>query len=227
MDTPINDKKRTQVDQIFKRLRSEIVEGTLKPKEKIFEEDLAKRFNISRSPVREAFRILESEGLIRIVPRRGAYVSDIDEVDIEQISEVRIALESLGVRLACRNMTDRGLEQLSAIAAAMTAAGRENDHQEYFNLNRKFHTIIYKFTKNAYLIKILTTLSELSHRYRFYVSYFSINTQIRQLDKWHSELIEAFRKKDEKEAERIRYRQVKKSSVLLKRSISVSLKTGT
>jgi DNA-binding GntR family transcriptional regulator len=85
MDTPINDKKRTQVDQIFKRLRSEIVEGTLKPKEKIFEEDLAKRFNISRSPVREAFRILESEGLIRIVPRRGAYVSDIDEVDIEQI----------------------------------------------------------------------------------------------------------------------------------------------
>ena len=61
MDIPINEKKRTQVDQIFKRLRSEIVEGTLKPKEKIFEEDLAKRFNISRSPVREAFRILESE----------------------------------------------------------------------------------------------------------------------------------------------------------------------
>ena len=224
MQTELNDNKRSQVDQILSNLRREIIEGVLKPKEKIFEEDLAKRFNISRSPIREAFRILESEGLIIIVPRRGAYVSDIDEEDIERINDIRIVLEGLCVRLACRNITGEGLEQLSTIAAKMTAAGEKNNYQEYFKLNKKFHTTIYEFTQNNYLNKMLSTLSELSHRYRFYVSYFTLKSQIRQLDKWHSELIEMLRKKDEKQAEKIRCRQVKKSSSILKKSISLKLK---
>ena len=224
MQLKINFKKNSQVDQILTRMRQEIIEGVLKPKEKIFEEDLAKRFSTSRSPIREAFRILESEGLITIVPRRGAYVADIDEKDIERINDIRIVLEGLAVRLACRNMTDEGVEELSRVAARMKAAGEKNDHQEYFKLNKKFHAIIYEFTRNNYLIKILSTLSELSHRYRFYVSYFSLSNQIRQLDKWHNELVEMFRKKDENQAGKIRCRQVKKSSTILKKSISSSLK---
>ena len=224
MQKKIDDKKKSQVDQIIERLRQEITEGVLRPKEKIFEEDLAERFSVSRSPIREAFRVLESEGLIYIVPRRGAYVSDIDEEDIDRINDIRIELEGLGARLACRNMTDEGIERLATIAAKMTVAGKKDDHQNYYKLNTEFHTTIYEFTQNDYLIKMLSTLSELSHRYRFYVSYFTLQSAINQLDKWHNEVVEAFRKKDEKQAEAVRRQQVEKSAIILKKSISLRLK---
>jgi len=218
--------KKSQVDQILNRLRQEIIAGALRPKEKIFEEDLARRFNVSRSPIREAFRILESEGLIKIIPRRGAYVSDIDEQDIERINDIRIVLEGLGIRLACRNVTAAGLKELTDIAAGMQAAEKAEDYQEYFRLNKQFHKVIYEFTRNGYLNKMLSTLAELTHRYRFYVSYYTIQSHVRQIDKWHYELVEAFREKDEKQAEKIRLRQVRKSSDILRKAISSRLKAG-
>ncbi|MEW6674318.1 MAG: GntR family transcriptional regulator [Thermodesulfobacteriota bacterium] len=219
-------KKKLRVDLLLAELRREIVEGTLKPKEKIFEEALAKRFSISRSPIREAFRVLESEGLVRIIPRRGVYVSDIDVEDIERINDIRIVLEGLGARLACRNMTDEGLGRLKVIAAQMSDAGRNKEYQLYFKLNKEFHETINSFTDNIYLKKILSTLAELSHRYRFYVSYFTLSNQIKQLDKFHGDLVEAFRSKNEKQAEKVRRRQVTKSSDILKRTISQTLKSS-
>jgi DNA-binding GntR family transcriptional regulator len=218
-------KKKLRVDLLLTELRREIVEGVLKPKEKIFEEAIAKRFNISRSPIREAFRVLESEGLINIIPRRGVYVSNIDEKEIERINDVRIVLEGLGARLACRNITSEGLDRLSIIAAKMSDAGKESDYQLYFKLNKEFHKIIYEFTHNKYLRKMLSTLGELSHRYRFYVSYFTLTSQIRQMDKFHGELIQALRAKDEKQAEKVRRKQVTKSSQILKKTISQTLKS--
>lgn len=217
-------RKKLRVELLLTELRREIVEGVLKPKEKIFEEAIAKRFNISRSPIREALRVLESEGLISIIPRRGVYVSDIDEKEIERINDIRIVLEGLGARLVCRNITDEGLDQLTDISDRMSEAGKQKDYQSYFELNKKFHEITYRFADNDYLGKMLSTLAELSHRYRFYVSYFTLSHQIKLLDKFHGELIEAFRTKNENRAEKIRRKQVMKSSRDLKKAISQTLK---
>jgi len=225
MEKSAQKKKKLRVDILLAELRREIVEGILKPKEKIFEEALAKRFNISRSPIREAFRVLESEGLVRIIPRRGVYVSDIDEEEIDRINEVRIVLEGLAARLTCRNISDEGLDRLSDIAERMSEAGGRKDYQLYFKLNKEFHKITYEFARNDYLDKMLSTLGELSHRYRFYVSYFTLSNQIRLLDKFHGDLIEAFRAKNEKLAERLRRKQVTQSSGFLKTTISQTLKS--
>ena len=109
MTKKVKKKKESLVLQISNRLRKEILEGVYKPKEKLIEEDMTKRFNISRSPVRESFRVLEAENLINIIPGKGAFVTNIEEKDIDRIYELRIVLEGLAAKLACRNITDEEL----------------------------------------------------------------------------------------------------------------------
>jgi DNA-binding GntR family transcriptional regulator len=168
--------------------------------------------------------VLESEGLVKIIPRRGVYVSDIDEEEIERINDIRIVLEGLGARLACRNITDEALDHLADIADKMSAAGGRKDYQQFFKLNKEFHETVYHFTHNDYLRKMLSNLAELSHRYRFHVRYFTVPNQIKQLNKFHAELVHALQTKNEKQAEKTRSKQVVKSSKILKKTISQTVR---
>ena len=173
MTKKIKKKKESLVLQISNRLRQDILEGVYKPKEKIIEEDITKRFNISRSPVRESFRVLEAENLINIIPGKGAFVTNIEEEDIDRIYEIRIVLEGLAAKLACRNITDEELARLLKINDEMEKSVKKKDYQSFFKFNKEFHEFIYKITDNNFLVKMCTELARLSVRYRFYQFVFS------------------------------------------------------
>ena len=129
--------------------------------------------------------------------------------DIEAILQVRIELESLAVKLACRNLTDKALADLAEILDKMGSAVEKKDDNRYFELNKKFNTKTYEFTRNRYLIKMLTTITLNSYRYRFIpVFFFEKFATMDQRYRKHLELFKAFSAKDEKRAVRIRVEQI-------------------
>lgn len=99
-------------DVVFRTLRRAILKGELKPGERLMEVQLANRLGVSRTPVREAIRKLELEGLVTMIPRRGAEVAEITEKNMRDVLEVRRALEELAVKIACEKMTDEEIELL-------------------------------------------------------------------------------------------------------------------
>ena len=110
---------------VFNTLRQAILKGELKPGERLMEIALAEKLGVSRTPIREAMRKLELEGLVVMVPRRGAQVANITEKDLNDVLEVRITLENMAIEKACANMTDadiRKLEQAAEVFQTSTAA---------------------------------------------------------------------------------------------------------
>ena len=103
-------------DVVFKTLRQAIPRGELKPGERLMEIKLANKLGVSRTPIREAIRKLELEGLVLMIPRRGAEVAEITEKSLNDVLEVRKALEELAVQLACERMDEEGLEALKKAA---------------------------------------------------------------------------------------------------------------
>ena len=99
-------------DVVFNTLRQAILRGELKPGERLMEIALSQRLGVSRTPVREAIRMLEQEGLVIMIPRKGAQVAEISEKDLKDVLEVRLGLEELAVRIACQRITEEELEEL-------------------------------------------------------------------------------------------------------------------
>lgn len=216
--TKLPERKKSRVEQLLEQLRRDILKGTLKPRERLLEEGIARKYGVSRSPIREVFRILESEGLLRIMPRKGVYVADIDEEDINAIYEITPALEEIAAKLACRNMTEEDIEFLSEITDDMGKAAEEKDSYLYFELNRKFHEAIHEFTKNKFLIRILRTMSDQTFRNR-YLSLVLFG-RLKQSHKKHVKIVEAFRERDEKKLARLRRKQISDSRKTLSKKIS-------
>ena len=99
-------------DVVFNTLRQAILKGELKPGERLMEIALAERLGVSRTPIREAMRKLEQEGLVVMIPRRGAQVANITEKDLNDVLEVRIALENVAIEKACARMTEEEMRRL-------------------------------------------------------------------------------------------------------------------
>ncbi len=103
-------------DVVFNTLRQAILRGELKPGERLMEIQLANKLGVSRTPIREAIRKLELEGLVLMIPRKGAEVAEITEKNLRDVLEVRCALEELAVQLACDRMDEEGVRELRAAA---------------------------------------------------------------------------------------------------------------
>ena len=99
-------------DVVFRTLRQAILRGELKPGERLMEIRLANQLGVSRTPIREAIRMLELDGLVIMVPRKGAQVAQITEKDLNDVLEVRLGLEELAVKLACQRITESELQKL-------------------------------------------------------------------------------------------------------------------
>ena len=152
-------------DVVFQTLRQAILRGQLQPGERLMEIHLAQKLGVSRTPVREAIRMLELEGLVTMVPRRGAIVADITVSDLEDVLEVREALEELAVRKACQNMTEEQLEKLKQAADRFSGC-LEKDLMASAQADVEFHEIICEATKNKRLVQILNNIREQIYRYR-------------------------------------------------------------
>ena len=176
-------------DVVFNTLREAILRGELKPGERLMEIQLANKLGESRTPIREAIRKLELEGLVLMIPRKGAEVAQITEKSLRDVLEVRRALENLAVQLACLRMSPQTLADLKAAARAFEEILGGEDVTAVAEADVAFHDVIYMATDNQRLISLLNNLREQMYRYR--VEYLKKKECHKQLLWEHQEIIRA------------------------------------
>lgn len=185
-------------DVVFNTLREAILKGELKPGERLMEIQLAQKLGVSRTPVREAIRKLELEGLVLMIPRRGAEVAKITVKDMEDVLEVRCALEELAVKDACEHITDEGIQELKRAAVDFRRALENSNVVDCANLDMKFHEVIYDATNNRRLLQILENLREQMYRYR--MEYMKDKSAHKRLVEEHTAICKAVEKRDKEAA---------------------------
>lgn len=193
-------------DVVFNTLREAILKGELIPGERLMEKQLAERMGVSRTPIREAIRKLELEGLVMMVPRKGAEVAKITEKDIRDVLEVRATLEALAVRLACEKMNELGLAKLTRVKEEFEKAAYKKEVEVLIDKDVEFHDIIFAATGNDKLIHIVNNLRE--QIYRFRVKYISEMNDFMGLVEEHEAIVQSIRNKDPKKAEEIAVRHI-------------------
>lgn len=181
-------------DVVFKTLREAILKGNLAPGERLMEIQLANQLGVSRTPIREAIRKLELEGLVIMIPRRGAEVARITEKDLKDVLEVRTSLEELAISLACERISDVSVEALKEALKNFEAAINGGDVTKIAESDVAFHDIIFAATDNARLIQIVNNLREQMYRYR--LEYLKDYTTHDRLYKEHEEIVAAIADRD-------------------------------
>ena len=181
-------------DVVFNTLREAILKGELKPGERLMELQLAAKLGVSRTPIREAIRKLELEGLVLMIPRKGAEVAKISESNLRDVLEVRRSLEELAIDLACQRITAEELESLNKAEVDFKAAIGNGDAMQIAQTDEQFHEIIYNSTKNQKLVQILNNLREQMYRYR--VEYLKDEKNFPILIREHSQIVEGLTAKD-------------------------------
>lgn len=187
-------------DVVFNTLRQAILTGELKPGERLMEIHLANRLGVSRTPIREAIRKLELEGLVTMIPRRGAEVAQITEKSMNDVLEVRRALDALCVELACDRIEARALESLKEACDNFEQAVRTRDIKKIAREDVALHDIIVQATDNHRLIQLVYNLSEQMYRYRF--EYIKDVSQHDRLVEEHRIIYNAIVSKDKETASR-------------------------
>lgn len=186
-------------DVVFQTLRQAILYGELKPGERLMEVHLAERLGVSRTPIREAIRKLELEGLVVMIPRRGAVVASITEKDLKDVLEVRRTLEILACEVACERITPELLEELKTAGEEFGCLKETEDVNRLAEADVRFHEIIYAATGNDRLIHILNNLREQMYRYR--LEYLKDRSSREQLDREHREIYTGIKNGDKKTVE--------------------------
>ena len=185
-------------DVVFNTLRQAILRGELKPGERLMEIALSNRLGVSRTPVREAIRMLELEGLVIMIPRKGAQVAQITEQDMIDVLEVRLGLEELAVRFACERITDEELEKLGEAVQEFEESITNADLSALAEADVKFHEIIYQATHNQRLVQIINNIREQMYRYR--IEYLKDVESRKRLLKEHYAIWAALKNRDKDNA---------------------------
>lgn len=190
-------------DVVFNTLRKAILDGTLKPGERLMEVHLANKLGVSRTPIREAIRKLELEGLVVMMPRRGVEVAKISVKSLQDVLEVRRALDVLISELACERINDEQLERLKNASDNFEGVvkGTDSANPDTAALARAdeaFHNIIMEATGNMRLTTLVNNLAEQMYRYRFV--YLMDTSKHEMLIKEHMHIYEAIKLRDKEEA---------------------------
>ena len=157
---------KSLAEHIFEDLENKIIAGALKPGQRIVEEELCRSFGVSRSPVQEALRILESQDFVQRSPRRDVSVTKTTMKEAEDIYTIRARLDSLAVYLAIKNKQPGVVRKLKKLHEKMIEVAERNNVSEYFKLNRKFHDTISQESNNQKLMKLLDIFDKQIMRYR-------------------------------------------------------------
>ena len=181
-------------DVVFNTLREAILHGELKPGERLMEISLANRLGVSRTPVREAIRKLELEGLVIMIPRKGAQVAQITEQDLNDVLEVRLGLEELAMQFACERIDEEHLQEIARAAQDFEDLMEEGDITDLAQAYVHFHELIYQATQNQRLIQIINNLREQMYRYR--IEYLKDSAARKTLAREHQEIYQALKERD-------------------------------
>ena len=201
------------VEGVSQYLEKAIVFGELKPGSRLIERDLAETLGVSRIPIREAFRILEVAGLVKIIPRKGAQVTAISPKEIEDIYTLRAHLVSLAAKLAASHAQESDLQAMSQISERMTEKMKKNDFRSYFELNVQFHHLLAKASGNQKLKQILENLGKQTFRFR-YIS-LGLPGRLKLTLGKHQQLIAAIKNRNGKLSEKIAKRNIEGAKVAL------------
>jgi DNA-binding GntR family transcriptional regulator len=185
-------------DVVFQTLRAAILKGELKPGERLMELQLAAKLGVSRTPIREAIRMLEQEGLAVTIPRKGAEVAKMTEKDMEDVLVIRNSLENLAICLSCDKITDTELQELRIAMDDFEEKSKSDDMAEIAEADVKFHDILYKASDNPKLLMLLANLREQMYRYR--VEYLKDKSIYPRLIEEHALMYEALKNKDKEKA---------------------------
>ncbi|MBS4034419.1 MAG: GntR family transcriptional regulator [Ignavibacterium sp.] len=189
-------------DKIASSIRDSIIEGRIKPGERLMEPDIAKALGVSRTPLREAFLQLESEGFLKVNPRKGALVTETSLKDAKETYEIKGALEALAARLAADNIKDDQIGEIIDINKKMAsiAQSKKKDYKAFLELNSIFHQKIYECSGNLKLSRMINTLRNQTLRYNYI--YLSLLSHLDESVLEHFEIVNALknRKPDEAEA---------------------------
>ncbi|MBR4027196.1 MAG: GntR family transcriptional regulator [Lachnospiraceae bacterium] len=153
-------------DVVFNTLREAILKGELKPGERLMELQLASKLGVSRTPIREAIRMLEQEGLAVTMPRKGAEVAKMTLKDMENVLEIRGALDELASQVACNRITEEQLVRLKECKQDFELSLKSGNVKLIAEADVKFHDVIYEATENPKLVNMLNNLREQIYRYR-------------------------------------------------------------
>lgn len=185
-------------DVVFNTLRQAILTGELKPGERLMEIHLANKLGVSRTPIREAIRKLELEGLVTMIPRRGAEVAQITEKSMNDVLEVRRSMDALCVELACERISEEALQELDSACDAFAEAVKTKDIRRIAQADVALHDIIVQATGNLRLVQLINNLSEQMYRYRF--EYLKDISRHQSLIQEHRIIFEAIKARNKEEA---------------------------
>ena len=162
---------------------------------------LAAKLGVSRTPIREAIRMLEQEGLAITIPRKGAEVAKMTEKDMEDVLQIRAVLEELAVRLSCQKITAAELTELQGAMEQFVEMSRSDDIAEVASADVNFHDVLYKASDNPKLLGLLNNLREQMYRYR--IEYLKKKECYPQLLKDHAQIMHAIEEHNKEKATEI------------------------
>jgi len=179
---------------IFIKLRDDILRGKLKNEEKLTEQRICDEYNVSRTPVREAFRLLEQEGLIKMVPNRGAFVTGFTDRDIADMYDMRKVYERLAMEWAVERITEEQLQQIRDAFELIEFYTQKKEYEKVREENTYFHELIYKASQNRLLSGILASYQYYTKRLKIGETLNSSNIDL--LLEEHRNLLNALETRD-------------------------------
>lgn len=202
---------------IFSTLREAIIMGELKPGERLMEVQLAEKMGVSRTPVREAIRKLELEGLVVMMPRRGAHVASLTDKDIMDVLEVRASLDGLATALATERISEDEIRELKHVQSQLVNYVEKGNLQGIIKKDIEFHDVIYKASKNDKLVQIANNLREQVYRFRvIYLKDFGSNEDV---IKEHNEICSAILAKSSDEAREAAIKHIKSQEAAIVKAV--------
>ncbi len=209
---------------VFDSLREAIISGSLPPSERLMEIQLAEEMGVSRTPVREAIRKLELEGLVVMIPRKGAYVAGMSIKDIVDVFEIRGALEGLAAELASERVTDEELESMERYLVKISEEIESGDLSKVVETDTDFHTLIYKASRNARLSQIISNLREQIQRFR--TTSLSFPGRMKIALEEHRKIVEAISSRDGELARKLAQEHIENAENTMMNMIQHDTKLG-
>jgi DNA-binding GntR family transcriptional regulator len=208
-------------EAIFRHIGQAIVEGTIPPNQRLVENQLCAQFGCSRSPLREAIRMLAAEGLVTITPRRGARVVELTPKTLRDVFEVRVLLEGLAARLAAENRTDADVAELRSLSSSMRSVVASGTKERFFSLNQTFHEALSRIGANDYLASLQETAANRTFLPLFL--FLSDSQHLATAVRAHEDIVAAIERQDAAEAEKAMSRHIRQIQGEAERLIAARL----
>lgn len=216
---PPFDAARSLHNEVLSRLRDYIVEGNLEDGARIPERELSLRFKISRTPLREALKVLSSEGLVELLPNRGSRVRTMRPADVAEVFDLIGGLEGLAGRLACETISDAEFAEIETLHHEMYGFYLRRNLPEYFRCNQTIHQKIVDAARNAALTALYATLGSQIKRFRYTANLATEHDRWSEAVREHEAILDALRRRSGDELSGIMFRHIRNKRQALTRDL--------